>query len=108
MTIECEDEGFIPYEINPDDQFQVSFDIETWLGADTIASVVYSAVDDAGADATATVLDADSHANTDTVIQPYITGGVDGTKYTIKMLVTTTDGDVKAFYIVFVCDEKTS
>ena len=106
MTIECKDEGFIPYEINPDDQFQISFDIETWLGSDTISSVAYSAVDGDGDDASAAVLDADSHENTNTVIQPYILGGTAGNTYTVKMLVTTADGDVKAFYISFVCAEK--
>ena len=106
MTINCDDMGFIPYELNPDDKFQVTMDISTFLGIDTISSVVYSAVDADGTDATAAVLDADSHENTATVIKPYVLGGTDGAVYTIKMMVTTTAGDDKAFYIRFVCDEK--
>ena len=58
MTINCEDTGFVPYEINPDDQFQISFDISTWLDTDTISSVAYSAVDENGDDASSDVLDA--------------------------------------------------
>lgn len=106
MTIDCDDIGFVPYELNPDDEFQVTMDISTWLGVDTIAGVVYSAVDDDGEDATAVVLDDGQNTNTNTVIKPYLKGGTDGSKYSIKMLVTTDGGDEKAFYIIFVCEEK--
>ena len=106
MTIECEDVGFIPYAVNPDDQFQLTFDISDWLGSDTISSVDYTAVDGDGVDVSATVLDAARHTNTTTVIKPYVLGGDDGEVYTIKCLVTTAAGDKKAFYIKFVCDEK--
>ena len=106
MTIECDDIGYIPYEINPDDQFQVTFDISDWLGSDTISSVAYSAVDADGTDVSDDVLSAADHDNTNTVIKPYIKGGTDGVVYTVKMLVTTTGGDIKAFYIKFVCNEK--
>lgn len=106
MTISCDDVGYIPYEINPDDQFQVTFDISTWLGSDTIASVAYSAMDADGNDETANVLVAESHQNTTTVIKPYIKGNTTGEIYTVKMLVTTSTGDKKAFYLKFVCTEK--
>ena len=106
MTINCKDVGFMPYEINPDDQFQITFDISTWLDSDTISSVVYSAVDNDGDDATASVINAGSCTNTTTVIKPYVLGGTDGEVYIIKCLVTTTAGDVKAFYIKMVCEEK--
>lgn len=106
MSIECDDIGYVPYEINPDDQFSVTFDISAWLGSDTIDSVVYSAADADGNDETANVLDANLHQASATGIQPYIKGGTDGETYTVKMLVTTTGGDVKAFYIKFVCTEK--
>ncbi len=105
MTISCKDIGTIPYSINPDDQFQVTLDISDWLGADTISSVAYSAVDRDGDDATTIVLDANGHTNTDTIIKPYILGGTSGEVYTIKMLVTTAGGDKKAFYIKFPCTE---
>lgn len=106
MTIECEDVGYVPYEINPDDQFSVTFDISAWLDSDTIDSVEYSAMDADGNDETANVLDADLHQNSSTGIQPYIKGGTTGEIYTIKMLVTTAAADKKAFYIKFVCTEK--
>ena len=106
MTIECLDVADIPYELNPDDQFQISFDISTWLGSDTIASVAYTAYDEDGTDVSTTVLDADSHENTTTVIQPYIKGGLDAEIYKIKMLVTTAGGDIKAFYARFITLEK--
>lgn len=107
MSIECLDVGYIPYDLNPDDQFRISMDISTWLGDDTIESVEYSAVDDAGTDVTATVLDADQHSFTTTVLQPYVLGGgVDDAIVKIKMKVTTTGGDLKAFYINYICDEK--
>ena len=106
MTINCEDVAFVPYEINPDDQFQITFDISAWLDSDTIASVVYTAVDGDGTDATSDVLDVVSCEETTTVIKPYVLGGTTGEVYTIKCLVTTTTGDVKAFYIKLVCEEK--
>ena len=106
MSINCDDVGFVPYAVNPDDEFQITFDISTWLGTDTISSVAYSAVDNDGTDAAAAVLDADNHENTTTVIKPWIKGGTDATLYTVKMLVTTTAGAVKAFYIKLYCEEK--
>jgi len=106
MSVNCGDTGFVPYSLNPSDQMQVTFDISTWLGSDTIASVVYSAVDDNGDAATPTVLDAAEHEQTTTVVKPYVLGGDHGHTYTIKCLVTTTAGDQKAFYINFKCREK--
>ncbi len=106
MSIDCLDIGYIPYDLNPADQFQVTMDIEIWLGADTIASVVYSAVDESGEDVSATILEADKHTHTDTILKPYIKGGEDDAIYKIKMLVTTAGGDVKAFYVNYICDEK--
>jgi len=106
MSISCDDIGIMPYEINPDDQFRVTFDISAWLGSDTIDSVAYSAADEDGNDETDNVLDSDEHQNTTTVIKPYIKGGTTGETYTVKMLVTTAAGDKKAFYLKFVCTEK--
>ena len=107
MSIYCEDIGFVPFPLNPADALQVTFDIETFLGADTIASVAYSAIDNNGRSATALVLDEAEHDNTTTVIKPYIKGGADGKTYTVECLVTTTGGDKKTFYVRFECRDKT-
>jgi hypothetical protein len=106
VQINCEDTGNIPYVLNPDDEFRVTFDISSWLNTDTIASVAYSATDEDLNDATTDVLDAANNTNTTTVIKPYVTGGTSGKNYCIKMLVTTAAGDEKAFFIRFYCLEK--
>ena len=103
MTINCKDIGAIPYNLASGDGFQVTFDISTWLGVDTIASVVYSATDGRGTDVTATALKLANHTNTTTVIKPWILGPAAGSNkhYTIKMVVTTAAAMKKAFYIKF-------
>ena len=102
MTINCKTIGEILQPLGSSDEFQVSFDISTWLGTDEISSVAYSAVDETGADATADVLTLANHANTTTIIKPYIKGGSTNKKqYTVKMLPTTVNGYKKAFYIKF-------
>jgi len=94
--------GRIESPLGSSDEFQVEFDISTWLGTDVIDSVAYSAVDETGTTATATVLDAAKHANTNTIIKPYIKGGGTANKqYTVKMLVTTVNAYKKAFYIKY-------
>jgi len=105
MSITMENTGMIPYSLSPNDGFQVTIDISDWLGSDTIESVAYSAVDGDGEDASATVLDAEKHTNTTTVIKPYLKGGTTGTIYTVKCLVTTAAGDDKAFYLKYNCEE---
>ena len=102
MTINCNTIGIINSPLGTSDEFQVTFDISTWLGTDTINTVAYSAVDETGADATATVLTLANHTNTTTVIKPYIKGGgTDDKRYTIKMIATTVNVYKKAFYIKF-------
>ena len=102
MTINCKDIGAIPYNLASGDGFQVTFDISTWLGVDTIASVVYSATDGRGTDVTATALKLANHTNTTTVIKPWILGPASSNKhYTIKMVVTTASAMIKAFYIKY-------
>jgi hypothetical protein len=106
MTIECGITGRIPYDIAPGDEFQVTFDISSWLNGGAISSVAYSAVDEDGVDATALVLDAAEHDNTDTVIKPYVKGGgTDLKEYTVKCDVTTLTGYVKAFYVKYAVKE---
>jgi len=105
MSIAIKNTGIIPYQLSPSDEFMVTIDISDWLDTDTISSVVYSAVDGNGNDVAATVLDAAKHTNTNTVIKPYIKGGADDTKYTVKCLVTTDAGDKKAFYVQWTCEE---
>ena len=102
MTINCKDIGAIPYNLASGDGFQVTFDISTWLGVDTIASVVYSATDGRGTDVTATALKLANHTNITTVIKPWILGPASSNKhYTIKMVVTTASAMIKAFYIKY-------
>ena len=102
MTINCKDIGAIPYNLASGDGFQATFDISTWLGVDTIASVVYSATDERGTDVTATALTLANHTNTTTVIKPWILGSAISNKhYTIKMVVTTAAAMIKAFYIKY-------
>jgi len=103
MTINCKDIGVLPYNLAVADSFQLTFDISTWLGVDTIASVVYSATDGRGTDVTATALVLANHTNTTTIIKPWILGPAAGSNkhYTIKMVVTTAAAMKKAFYIKF-------
>jgi len=67
--------------------------------SDTISSVVYSAVDGKGDDQTVNVLVFAKHINTNTVVKSYIIGGTSNNGYIAKCLVTTTGGDLKAFYV---------
>ena len=102
MSINCKDIGVIPYNLAAGDGFQVTFDISTWLGVDTIASVVYSATDGQGTNVTATALTLANHTNTDTVIKPWILGPVGSNKhYIIKMAVTTNGAMTKSFFIKY-------
>lgn len=102
MSINCKTIGEIEQPLGSTDEFQISFDISSWLGTDEISSVAYSAVDERGASATATALDALKHANTTAIIKPYIKGGAANNKrYTVKMIATTVNVYKKAFYVKF-------
>ena len=102
MSTNCKTVGRINEPLGSNDEFQVTFDISTWLGTDEISSVAYSAVDERGDDATADVLDAGKHAHTTSVIKPFLKGGGTNKKqYTVKMLPTTVNAYKKAFYIKF-------
>jgi hypothetical protein len=105
MTINIENLAVIEDVLNPDDQFAAEIDIATWLSSDTISSVAYTAVDGSGENSASDVLDGDKHSNTNTVIKPYIKGGVTDNRYTVKCLVTTSGGDKKAFYLKWECKE---
>lgn len=108
MTIKIDAVGVIPFELAPGDEMQVTIDIEDWLGTDNISSVAYTAVDGDGVDAASTVLDANKHTNTTTVVKPFIKGGADGENYVVKCLVTSdaTNADKKAFYVKWDCREE--
>ena len=102
MSINVKTVGVIEEPLGTTDEFQVTFTIATWLDTDAISSVAYSATDELGEDASSDVLDALKHANTTTVIKPYIKGGGTNNKqYTVKMIVTTTNSYIKVFYIKF-------
>jgi hypothetical protein len=102
MSTEFEIVASIEKPLSPDDQFFAPLDVSTWLGSDTISSVVFTAVDSSGRNATTTVLESSENTNTTTIIYPYIKGGGTSDKrYTVKMLVTTASGDKKSFYLKF-------
>ena len=103
MTIEFESLAEYPDWVHPDDEFGVDIDISTWLDADTISSVAYSAVDDDGDDASTTVVDVAQCSETTDTITLYIKGGSHDEWYIIKMIVSTAGGDEKTFYLKFYC-----
>ena len=106
MSINCKTVGVIDEPLGVDDEFQVTFDISAWLSTDEIISMVYSAIDETGADATAAVLTLAKHSNTTSIIKPYIKGGgTDDKQYTVKLLPTTVNTYKKAFYIKFNVNE---
>lgn len=102
MSTNCEIIGHIEQPLSPGDEVQPTFDISAWLGTDEIASMVYSATDESGTNVTATVLTLAKHSNTTTVIKPWIKGGATNNKqYTVKMVATTVNAEIKAFYIKY-------
>ena len=104
-AIECGITGRIPFDVAPDDAFQVSFDIAEWLDEDTIQTVAYSAKDEEG-EANSDVLDSDKHENTNTVLKPWIKGGgVDHKEYAVKCKATMASAQVKSFYVKFTVNE---
>ena len=101
--IEFESLAEFPDYVHPADEFGVDIDISTWLDTDTISSVVYTAVDDDGDDATSTVLITGQCSETSTIMTVYIKGGTHDNWYILKMVVSTTAGDEKTFYLKFYC-----
>lgn len=97
--------GIIPYALAPADQFEVSIDVSSWLGTDTIDSVTYTAVDEDNVDATSDVINQTLSTYSDTVISTYIVGGTAGKNYLVKTAVTTANGDKKSFYIKWICND---
>ena len=110
MSINCGAVGQIPFPVSPDDEYEVTFDISAWLDTTAIASVVYSAVDEYGTDATTDVLVAAKHGNTSTVVSTYIKGGTAGLSYTVKLIVTANNADASknSSYIKWFCREVAS
>lgn len=107
MSIKIDTIGLIPFDLDPDDNFQVTIDISDFVDDDVIDAVVFSAEDEDGVDATADVVDDAKCAFTDTVIQPYIKGGTDGKSYIVKCLATmdNVNADEKAFYVKWDCNQ---
>lgn len=83
-------------------EFAVEIDLSSWLGSETIASVVYSAkcLNDSS-NVTTTVLDSTKHANTTTAVKPWIKAGTSGNTYLVKMTVTGSSGSVEVFGLQF-------
>lgn len=101
MSIKCGVRAKVPYPLSMSDEFQVSFDISSWLGTDIIDDVTYSAVDEDGETVT-DVYDTNKSGYTSSMIKPYLKGGsTDNKRYTVKALVTTLNTYKKAFYIIF-------
>jgi hypothetical protein len=103
MTIDFESVAELPDKIHPADKFGVDMDISTWLDADTIASAVYTAVDEDGEDATSMVLETGICSETNTVLTVYLNGGTHDVWYMVKIVVTTANADDKTFYLKFHC-----
>jgi len=102
MSTNCKTIGYIEEPLGTSDEVQPTFDISAWLSTDEISSVVYSAVDETGADVTADVLTLAKHTNTTTVMKPWIKGGgTNNKRYTVKMLPTSVNLEKKAFYIKY-------
>ena len=102
MSINCKTIGHIEQPLGSSDEVQPTFDISSWLGTDEILSVVYSAYDETGADATARALTLAKHTNTTTVMKPWVKGGdINNKRYTVVMLPTTVNLEKKAFYIKY-------
>lgn len=102
MTTYCEVVGNILHPLSPGDEVQPQFDISTWLDTDAISSVTFSATDEAGSDVSATALDAGKNAYTTSVLKPWIKGAAtDDKRYTVKMTVTTVNGEIMTFYIKY-------
>jgi hypothetical protein len=100
--------GSIPYVLAPTDQFEVTIDISTWLDGDTIDSVAFTAIDSDGDSATSTVINSSLSTYSDYLINAYIIGGAAGNSYIVKCNVITANGDKKAFYIKWICDDSGS
>jgi hypothetical protein len=83
------------------DEAFTEVNIADWLGQETISDVTFSAVDSAGGDATAAVLDLILSTFTGTYLYPWIKGGVDGEKYTVLCQVDTAEGSQQEFRVIF-------
>lgn len=105
MSIKVQLTGNIPYYLSPGDEFLITFDISSWLGSDQIASVAYSASDEAG-DPDTTCFDELKSSFTTTVFKPYIqAGAVNAKKFVLECEVTTLLSYVKTFYIIIKVNE---
>lgn len=105
MSIKIDTIGQIPFDLDPDDNFQVTIDISDFLDEDAIDDVDFSALDEDGENATEDVIDPDKCGFTDSVLQPYILGGSNGKSYIVKCLATldNENADDKAFYVKWDC-----
>ncbi len=83
------------------DEAYVEIDIADWLENETINAVTFTAVDSAGGDATAVVLDVGQSTFNGSLVYPFIKGGVDLEKYTVLCQVDTVEGSQQEFRVVF-------
>ena len=72
----------------PAEEYAISFDFTSVLGAETISSATITAIDRASlADVTATILDGTKQSNTDTVVYGWVQAGTSGHEYVITCLI---------------------
>ena len=78
-----------------------SVDLTEWLGTEVISSVDFAASGVGGTDASSAVLNSAKNTNTNTLIKPWIKGGVSGKTYVVYLRVTTDTGSKEQFTITF-------
>lgn len=83
------------------DELFIEIDITVWLGSEIISSVVYTAVNQAGADVTANIVDAVKSTYAGALLKPFIKAGVDASKNTLVCQVTTNNDSKQEYRVIF-------
>lgn len=105
VTTEISTNGFLvvlPFKVNESDNFTVLGDVSAWMDEATISDIAFSATNSAGEAANA-VFDEDNSGNSTQSFYVQVVGSATNGTYTIKVVVTDSDGDDKAFFIRFSC-----
>ena len=86
----------------------VNIGLTTWLGSEEISSVAFTAINfNSKQNETASVIDISQCTYTETIIQPFIKGGVHGETYLVTMKVVTdaTPATKEEFYLKFTVND---
>ncbi len=83
------------------DAAYIEIELSVWLEQENLQTVVYSALDSAGGDATAEVLDLVRSTYSGTKLLPYVRGGLDLESYVVLCRVDTLEGSQQEFRIRF-------